>query len=315
MDLYDALGVNKSASADDIKKSYRKLARKLHPDVNPDDKAAEERFKEVSQAYEVLSDQAKRSLYDEFGADSLQAGFDAEQARAHREWSRQRAGNGRGFGGSQTRGGEFVDVDDLLSGLFSRGDWQGPARGANQEVEFEIDLLEALNGVSREITLTRPQTARSGPPATQRLRVKIPAGVDTGARVRIAGKGEPGHGGGPAGDLYLIIHVKPHPLLERRGKDLYMDVPVTVGEAVRGASITVPTPDGDLRVKIPAGSSSGKQLRLRGRGVRPGGGKEDSGDLYLRVMVQVPSFGEKLTKAVEDIEAAYASSPRAALRL
>ena len=152
-------------------------------------------------------------------------------------------------------------------------------------------------------------------PRRERLRVHIPAGVDTGSRVRVPGRGGAGHGGGPPGDLYLVIRVRPHPLLERRGDDLYLDVPVTVGEAMLGAAITVPTPDGEVRLKVPPASQSGKQLRLRGRGVPRLKGK-GRGDLYVRVMVQVPAgAGEALRKAVDAVEDAYGGDVRRGLRL
>ena len=369
-DLYAVLGVKRGASADDIKKSYRKLARRHHPDVNPGNKGAEERFKEIAQAYDVLSDPEKRKVYDEFGSEGLQAGFDAARARAASEWAeRARAGTDAAAGGGF---GRYSNFEDIFGDIFGGAGRPGPQGGQDLEASLEIDLLDAIRGVSTEISIDRPdvcatcggsgndkasevvcsecqgsgrvQISRgpmsfartcprcggSGRMGTrtcptcggrgqtvhhERLNVRVPAGVDTGSRVRVAGKGTPGVGGGPHGDLYIVVRVRPHPLLERRDKDLYLDVPVTVGEAALGASVTVPTPDGEVRVKIPPGSQSGKRLRIRGHGVPPlkGGTR---GDLYIRVMVHVPvDGGEKVRDAIRAMESGYEKDLRGGLRL
>ncbi|HVN86042.1 MAG TPA: molecular chaperone DnaJ [Candidatus Binatia bacterium] len=373
-DLYAALGVTRSASADDIKKAYRKLARKYHPDVNPGNKVAEEKFKSISRAHDVLSDPNKRKLYDEFGEAGLQAGFDPARAREYAAW--QGRGTQADFGDAfaQQPGTRYHSFEDVFGDIFGAGAASsGPARGSDAEHEVQIAFLDAVRGVSTTLSVERTDTcsvcggsgqqrgagtrqcpecggrgqirAAQGPMAfvrtcprcngageiglqscsacggggqtrrTERLAVRIPPGVDNGSRVRVAGKGGPGYGGGPPGDLYLAVRVTPHPLLERRGDDLYLDVPVTVGEAARGGQITVPTPDGDVRVKIPPGSQSGRALRVRGHGVphRSGGGR---GDLYLRVMIHVPDHGapERLKSAIDAIDAAYASDLRAGLR-
>jgi len=369
-DLYSVLGVQRTASADDIKKSYRKLARKYHPDVNPGNKDAEERFKEVSQAHDILSDTEKRKLYDQFGMDGLQAGFDANQARAQRAW----AGAGGGAEEASARGGGFrySNFEDIFGDMFGGGAHPGPQPGQDIEAALDVDLLDAIRGVSTQISLDRPETcptcngsgsdpqsetvcpecqgrgqvqAGRGPISMmrtcprchgarrigtrvcatchgegqtmhrERLNVKIPAGVDEGSRVRVAGKGAAGRGGGPPGDLYIVVRVRPHPLLERKGNDLYLDVPVTVSEAVMGASIGVPTPDGPVRVKVPPGSQSGKRLRIRAHGVPAlkGGGR---GDLYIRLMVQVPvDGGEEVRDAVRKLDSGYGKDPRSELRL
>ena len=370
-DLYAVLGVQRQASADEIKKAYRKLARRLHPDVNPGNKQAEERFKEISQAYDVLSDPEKRKLYDEFGMDGLQAGFDAGQARAYRgRGTRRAAGAEEAF----TTGGfgRYANFEDIFGNIFEGGGRAATRAGADAEATLEVDLLDAVRGLSTQLSVNRaeacatcggsgidnasstvcPECQGSGhvqvghgpvafgrvcprcegrgrigtqPCATcggrgetshvERLNVRIPPGVDTGSRVRIAGKGAPGHGGGPPGDLYIVVRVRPHPLLERRGHDLYMDVPVTVGEAVLGASVTVPTPDGEVRVKVPAASQSGRLLRIRGRGV-PALKGGTRGDLYIRLMIQVPADGgETVRQAVQAMEPAYGGDPRSNLRL
>jgi molecular chaperone DnaJ len=378
-DLYADLGVKRTASAEEIKKAYRKLARKHHPDVNPGNREAEEKFKKVSFAYDALSDPAKRKAYDEFGMDGLQAGFDPERAR---EFKRAQGAYGGFARGSQdTAGGEaggfgrYSSFEDIFGDLFGgRGESVGaePAqRGPDLESTLEIDLLSAIRGTTATISLTKPvecptchgsgtegggttcpecngrgQTkVGTGPlsfnrrcprcngtgrinqrPCPQcagagriekveKLNVKIPAGVDDGSRIRLAGKGGAGLGGAPPGDLYIVTRVRPHPRLERRGQDLYLQVPVTVGEAMHGATIDVPTPDGTVKLKVPPGSQSGTKLRLRGKGV-PDMKSSDRGDLYVVLMVQVPTDGnERVRQAVTVLEDSYARNPRADLRL
>jgi molecular chaperone DnaJ len=371
-DLYAVLGVKRGASAQEIKKAYRKLARRYHPDVNPGNKQAEERFKELSQAHDILSDPDKRKIYDEFGMEGLQAGFDASRARAYSEWAgRPRTGpEAESFG----RGGfgRYTDFEDIFGGVFGGAARPGPQRGADTEAALEIGLLDAIRGAATQVTIDRPEvcaacdgsgndassetvcpecqgrgrvqmghgpiafgracprcggTGRIGTrscsacngqgqtPHRERLNVHIPAGVDMGSRIRVAGKGAPGRSGGPHGDLYIVVRVRPHPLLERRGDDLYLDVPITVGEATLGATITVPTPDGAVRLKIPAGSQSGRQLRVRGHGVPAlkGGAR---GDLYVRLMVHVPvDGGARVREAIQAMESAYGKDPRSGLQL
>jgi molecular chaperone DnaJ len=351
-DLYAVLGVARNATADEIKKAYRKLARKHHPDLNPGNKQAEERFKEVSQAHDILTDARKRKLYDEFGMDALQPGFDAERAREYRRWAESGHGFsfrpeggpsssfGFEFGGRRRRGREAAEeestFEDIISRMFGGGQAESaaPSRGEDLEHSVEVDFLDALRGTELPVTIRRPTpcpqckgTGRQGMRACtrcggtgnvetrERLTVKIPPGVANGARVRVRGKGGTGRGGG-AGDLYFRVTVRPHPLIRRDGNDLTIEVPITVGEAIRGASIEVPTPDGPVRLKVPKGSQSGQRLRLARRGVRdPKGGTP--GDLYVRLMVQVPTNGasDRLDDAVEALEGAYTGNPRAHLAL
>jgi len=371
-DLYRVLGVSRGASAEDIKKAYRKLARRYHPDVNPGNKEAEERFKEISQAHDILSDPDKRKLYDEFGMGGVQAGFDAARARAQGEWVRQQ-GAGFGQAGFGRAGfGRYANFEDIFGNLFGGAARSGPQPGQDAEASLEIGLMDAIRGLATQLTIDRPETCATchssgndptsettcpeclgqgrvqvgrGPVSfgracprcagtgrigtrtcptcngrgqtvrQERLAVRIPPGVDTGSRVRVAGKGTPGVGGGPPGDLYIMIRVRPHPLLERRGSDLYLDVPITVGEAVRGGTISVPTPDGEVRVKVPPGSQSGRLLRIRGHGVPDlkGGAR---GDLYARLMVQVPvDGGDRMREAIQTVESAYGRDLRSGLRL
>src|SRR5579875_2693462 len=313
-DLYAVLGVPRTASAEEIRKAYRKLARQHHPDVNPGNRQAEERFKEISFAYDVLGDPEKRRLYDEFGHEGLQPGFDPVRAREYRRWSE----SGRGFA-------------DILNEMFG-GAAHAPASGQDIEHPLEIDFLDALRGTQTAVTIRRPApcapcggSGRQGRRACtacggtgtveqrERLTVKIPPGVDDGARLRVAGKGGVSPSGGPPGDLYFVVKVRPHPQLRRDGRDLTVEVPVTIGEAMLGATITVPTPTGRVQLKIPKGSQSGQRLRLRGRGVPdPKGGPP--GDLYVRLMVQVPpNGGEQVREAVATLERAYPGDPRAHL--
>jgi len=280
-DYYDVLGVSRTASQEEIRRAYRRLARQSHPDVNkePD---AENRFKEISEAYDVLGDAEKRSAYDRFGADW----------RAAREAGATAAGGGRrragGFedpaGGFRTADFEDVDVmfgeggfGDLFGDLFGRGGGGGVAMGgADQEAVLELDLEEAARGGRRRITLERGRT----------LEVDIPRGVADDQRIRLAGQGGPGIGGGPPGDLYLRMRLRPHPRFRVDGRDLHVTLPVSPADAALGATVQVGTLDSTARVKVPAGSSSGRRLRLRGKGLpNPSG---SPGDLYATVQIEVP---------------------------
>jgi DnaJ-class molecular chaperone len=289
-DLYAVLGIARTATADEIRKAYRKLARETHPDVKPNDPKAEERFKEVSFAYEVLSDPEKRARYDEFGVEGLAEGFDPNQARAWQRWQRS-AERSPGFESHASN----IDLDDLLGGWFGGRATAGPRRGADAEAEVTVDLLDAALG--GEVSL---ELAGRGP-----LRVRIPAGSDEGTRVRLAGQGMPGRDGGPAGDLYLGIHVRPHPLYRREGSDLHLEVPVTLSELVVGATIDIPTPDGVANAKVPPRSPNGRTLRLRGKGARRRDGSR--GDLYAKLVVALPETDDpKLASLAHEIDALHA---------
>jgi molecular chaperone DnaJ len=354
--LYETLGVAKNASADEIKKAYRKLARQYHPDRNPGDKDAEERFKEVQTAYDVLSDPEKRKQYDAFGsADGRRAGPGGFT------WT----GGGEGF--------DFGDLGDIFGGIFGRGrgaTQQQPRgqRGADVEVEVNLSFEDALRGLETRIpveietacrecggTGAKPGTAPKICPEcngrgvlaesqglfalsqpcprcrgngtviedpclvcagsgrerrTRRYTVKIPPGVRDGTRIRLKGKGEAGYGGAPAGDLHVVTRVADSPVYQRRGADLVVNVPVTFAEAALGASVEVPTPEGPVSLKIPAGSQDGKLIRIRGRGAPKlkGGGR---GDVLARVRIDVP---KRLTKAereaIENLQKVTRQDPR-----
>jgi curved DNA-binding protein len=284
-DPYAILGVARDADADAIKKAYRKLAQKYHPDRNPDDASAEDRFKQVSQAYSVLSDPERRASYDEFGAVALDPNFDAEQAR---RFGGFRQGGG-GFGGFDPGDMGTGGLGSLFENLFGGGghgpQTPRPRAGANLESDFELDFLEAARGSSRRITVNRPQP--DGSSRTDTLTVQIPAGIADGGRIRLSGKGSRGTHGGPAGNLYVTVRVRSHPVFRREGQDLHMDVAVSVSEAILGADIEIPTLDGRVTLHVPPETDSGARLRLKSKGFPPAGSKA-AGDLYVTVLIRVP---------------------------
>ncbi|MER8014062.1 J domain-containing protein [Streptomyces griseoluteus] len=305
-DFYEVLGVPRDADRDEIQRAYRKLARTYHPDVNKDP-AAEERFKEVNEAFSVLSDPDQRARYDRFGEDFRQVPEDWEERAG------AGAGTGGGFrwstsGGPRAQyatggfGGEGVDVDDLFSSLFG-GAGRMRVPGADQEAELPLTVEEAYRGGRRTVTLT-------GPSGQRRYEVDVPPGVTDGQRIRLAGEGGRGGGDGPAGDLYLRVRIQPHPRFRLDGRDVYVQLPVTPWEAALGATVPVSTPSGaTAKVTVPAGSSSGRRLRLRGEGM-PGPRGAD-GDLYaeLRIMVP-PRLGDKERELFEELAAVSSFDPR-----
>jgi DnaJ-class molecular chaperone len=326
-DYYAALGVGKNASADEIKKAYRKLARKYHPDVNPGDKDAEERFKLISEAHDVLINPEKKKIYDEFGEEGLRAGFDPEQARRYKQWQQYggaRAAGGPGFYGDFSFDGgsvHYSGFEDIFKNIFggmgasgTRGQPQrGPRKGADIESTLEVDFMTAIRGETTRVTFQK-QSFGGGAPHRETIDVKVPQGVDDGSRIRLAGKGEPGIEGGPPGDLFVTIRVRSHPLLTRDGDNLRLDLPVTVAEAMKGAEVSVPTPDGSVQLKIPSGTRSGQTLRMKGKGV-PNLKTKKPGDMYVTVRVQVPSTSdENALKAAETLERFYDGDVRRNIR-
>jgi DnaJ-class molecular chaperone len=305
-DYYEVLGVARGASEADIKKAYRRLARKLHPDVNPGDKAAQKRFQEVQEAYEVLQDGEKRRAYDRFGhagpgAGFGGAGFDPRSAGGP---------GGAGPGGSPFESFHFEagDLGDLFGNLFGgrRGGPSGPRAGEDVRAQIEVSFRDAVLGGTASLALRRERacatcgaTGRSGKATcptcrgdgvvaeSERVRVRIPEGTEDGGAIRLQGKGAPGAGGGPAGDLYVTVRVTAHPYFERRGNDIHGIVPVTVKEAYAGAEIAVPTIHGSVRAKVPPGTQGRQKFRLRGQGVKdPRTGH--TGDHIYTVRVMVP---------------------------
>lgn len=294
--LYDILGVAKTATDDEIRKAYRKLARKHHPDVNPGNKSAEDRFKKVSSAYEVLSDTKKRAAYDEFGDDSLQGGFDAVKAREYQRWQNSRQQRTQDFG--QETNAEFDFAD-----FFGRGRPRGPARGSDMHAAMQMELHQAIAGT--EVSLDVPGHGT--------VRVRIPPGAETGSVVRIPGKGGAGRDGGPNGDLVIEIEVTAHPRVRREGLDLHMELPVTLDEAYNGASIEVPTFEGNVMLKIPPRSQNGARLRLRGKGI---GRKDARGDFLIQLSVRMPDKDdEALAAALRASSTAYSKPVREELKL
>jgi molecular chaperone DnaJ len=380
-DFYSILGVSKTSTQEEIKKTYRKLARKWHPDLNPGNEEAEQKFKDISRAYEALGNEEKRKLYDEFGEEGLQSGFDADKAREYKSWSsgfQQQAGEGGAFYGGGAGFGQYSSYEDLFGDLFGHGasgggfGSRGPARGRDIEHEMTIDFLNALRGFETELSMQKTLTCstchgsgqapgskmttcsacggsgrlnvaegpmqftracprcgghgQTGTPCqqcggsgqvigTERIRVKIPRGIKEGSRVRVAGKGEPGMNGGKPGDLYLVIRVSPHPFLKREGDNLRMEVPVTVSEAMAGSSVTIPTVDGSINLKVPPKSQSGQTLRLKGKGAYNPKTKS-RGDLLVTIFVKVPQTDDPVAlEAAGKIDGLYEKDIRTNLRL
>jgi molecular chaperone DnaJ len=375
-DYYDLLGVSRKASAKDIRAAFRKLARKYHPDLNPGDKSAEEKFKELQEAYDVLSDTKKRQMYDQYGfySDNIPAGGpggggghpDDAGAGVNFDFGGFDFG---GAGAGPSAGGGGSSFRDLFSQFFRGG--RGAAAeveqeaGADLEYQIEIDFWDAVRGAVKKLTITRldscdtchgtgaigsaqtcPTCNGSGTiqqsagkmkfnvPCTRcggtgkirkacptcngegRIRksetidVRIPAGLASGSRLRVPGKGNAGTMGAPAGDLYLHVDVKPHPYFERRGNDLYTEVPVTVSEATLGAKVEVPTIDGRSLVRIPPGTNSGKTLRLKEKGV-PSARNGSRGDQYVEIQVVVPQpTDERVRNLMKELETVAPEDPR-----
>ena len=309
-DYYKVLGVSKGASADEIKKAFRKLARKYHPDVNPGDRKAEEKFKEINEAYEVLSDPDKRNKYDTLGP-NWQEQFGYQPGAGRRSYAY------RGSPMDYDTGGSFSDFFEALFGRSAAGGTRaGPSTtrtdyrrraGDNIEQPVEVMLSEAFMGATRTFNIQSTEvcplcrgTGEVGGKAcancaaqgmiarNKRIQVKIPAGVDNGSKIRVAGEGQPGIGGGPRGDLYLVISVKPDPVYERKGDDLYIDIEVDLVKAMLGGEVPVPIPDGrKLILTIPAETQNGRMFRLAGKGM-PHLRAEGSGNLFARVKVVLP---------------------------
>lgn len=352
-DYYEVLGVPRNASEQDIKKSYRSLARKYHPDVNPGDKEAEERFKEIQEAYEVLSDNEKRARYDQFGHTGVN-------------------GNGFGFGGAGADFG-FGDIFDMFfsSGFGGGTRRQGPQRGSDLRLDIEISFEEAAFGVEKELSVpreercdncggsgaapgTRPSTCptcngtgqirlsqntplghfqtvrtchhcqgqgtivttpcstcrgRGVVQRTRKLKIKIPSGVDSGSRLRMAGEGESGTRGGPPGDLYVYINVRPHKKFRREGYDIFCEEAVTMAQAALGGKIMVATLDGKVELSIPAGTQSGTTFRLKGKGIQ----RLNSvarGDQHIRIHVETPTnLNEKQKELLREFARLYGTEP------
>jgi curved DNA-binding protein len=310
-DYYEVLGVPRSADAEQLQEAYRRLARTYHPDVNKDPEA-EERFKEVNEAYRVLSDPGTRARYDRFGPDFRRIPEGAEEAAtAGRAGARGAGFAGRGFGdrgsgdpgfGDRGFGDLGMDLEDLLADLFGARAGGRPVAGADQEVELELTVEEAYSGGRRWVRLAGPDGQRS-------YEVNIPPGVTDGQRIRLAGQGGRGVGGGPAGDLYLVVRIAPSSRYRLEGRDLHVKVPVSPWEAALGATVPVDTPGGELKVPIPPGSSSGRRVRLAGQGMPNPRGQ--AGDLYAEVRIVVPKrLHRRERELFEELARASTFDPR-----
>ena len=309
-DYYEIMGVSRDATQDEIKRAYRKLARKYHPDVSKDPDA-EEKFKQLGEAYEVLKDPEKRAAYDKLGA-NWKAGQDFHPPP---DWDAGFEFSGGGF----TGGAGEADYSDFFESLFggafrgARAGGQGfKARGNDTHAKVLIDLEDAYRGAVRHITLQVPEVDANGHVTTKvrTLKVNIPKGVKEGQPIRLAGQGSPGLGGGPAGDLYLEIAFKPHPFYRVEGKDVYLELPVTPWEAALGDKVKVPTPGGVLDLKIPAGSNSGKKMRLKGKGIPA----RQPGDFYVELKVMTPPAQNDEQRAFYEVmKEKFHYNPRSAL--
>ena len=302
-DFYETLGVSRTASDKELRSAYRKLARKLHPDVNPNDRASEERFKEVNSAYDVLSDPDKRKKYDRYG-ENWEHADEIERAQRQRGSTRTRYFYGNGPGGIEygSADGEMGDLSDLFGGLFG-GRGAGGRRGAarqqrnlNVEQPVDVTLEEAFAGTTRLMMVD----AEGG---QRRIEVKLPAGVTNGSRVRVAGEGAEGFDG-RRGDLYLVVNVRPHDRYERKGDDLYVDVDAPLTTAVLGGEVEVQALDRKVALKLPPLTQNGRLFRLGGLGM-PKLGQDGRGDLYARVRVRLPEqLGESEKTLFEELKAA-----------
>jgi DnaJ-class molecular chaperone len=287
-DLYKVLGVAKDSTQADVKKAYRKLVKTLHPDLHPGDKAKEAQFQKISAAYDILGDPEKRKRYDAGEIDA------SGQERPERQYYRQYAGADPHNRYSQAGGhADFADMSDVFADLFGAraarggaGDRGFAARGADLRYHLEVDFMDAALGAKRAVPLPD-----GGP-----IELTIPAGVRDGQTLRLRGKGQPGIGGGPAGDAYVEIGLRPHPLFTRDGNDIEVEVPISLDEAVLGGRIEVPTISGRVTMTVPKGASTGLRLRLKGRGIKPA--KGPSGDQHVRLTIVLP---EKITPEMEEI--------------
>lgn len=324
-DYYQTLGVAREASGDDIQKAYRKLAKKYHPDLNPDDKAAQKKFKEVQQAYDVLSDEKKRKMYDQFGP-----AFEQVRQGGGTPWSSQVPPEMEGFDFGQAFGGGRgsntgsvpPELEDLLKqftgggggfnfgggGTGRRRGRKAPAQpGADLQHEVEVPFRTAVTGGEVSLRLKRPGSK------AETLTVKIPAGIEDGKTMRLRGQGEPSQQDGPPGDLLITVRVTPHANFRRDGLDLIVRVPVTLAEAALGAKVDVPTPQGEITLKVPAGTSSGQRLRAKGQGIRKADGS--TGDLYAEIQITLPKqIDEDAAELIRKLDAKLdQKDPRAEL--
>ncbi|MBI1180043.1 MAG: DnaJ domain-containing protein [Alphaproteobacteria bacterium] len=307
-DPYKVLGVAKTASQDEIRKAYRKLAKEAHPDLNPGDKKAEERFKTISLAYDIVGDADKRGRYDRGEIDAS-----GTERPPQQEFYRQYADADGGFRYQSSAGFEdFVDLSDLFSGVFQRGGGPGGPgggrggrmKGQDLRYHMQVDFLEAVNGARKRVTMPDGRT----------LDVAVPAGLRAGQTLRLKGNGMPGMNGGPAGDALVEIDVNPHPVFERDGDDIVVELPISLDEAVLGGKVEVPTITGKVNLTIPKGASSGQTLRLRGKGV-PGAKNRAAGDQRVKLKIVMPAkIDADLEAFIETWRESHGYDPRAGMK-
>jgi len=302
-DPYEILGVKKETSQEDIQKAYRRLAKKLHPDLNPGNKKAEEQFKEVTSAYDLLGDAEKRARFDRGEIDA--SGAERPPQGFYRDYAERRASNPYA---SDEGYADFAGVDDDFAELFGRGARGGRGgranlrmRGADAHYRLALDFLDAINGAKRQVTL----------PDGSAIEVTIPPGSRDGQVLRLRGKGGPGIGGGPPGDALVEIEVRPHPIFTREGDDIHLEVPISLADAVLGGKVTVPTPSGEVSMTVPKWANSGTVLRLKGRGVpRP---KHGRGDEYVKLKLMLPEKPDpELEQLIRQWHSAHAHGQRRA---
>ena len=314
-DYYATLGVARGASAEEIKKAYRKLARENHPDLHPDDPKAKEKFQQVQNAFDVLNDPKKREMFDRYGSAYESMGGGGPQGA--RPWPGAGGGPRGGeahevnledlFGGGG--GGGFADLFKQFGNRGARGGGRRPLpeEGADLEHELSIPFASAVLGGEAQIAVQR------GDGRTETIRVKIPAGIEDGKRIRLRGQGEPGANGGQAGDILIRVAIAPHPHFRRFGKRLEVSVPITLAEAIAGGKIDVPTPHGMITLTVPPGSSSGRKLRVKGQGVKAGSG--EPGDLFAELEIVMPKdLSDEDRQQLAEIAQRYNENPRAELR-
>ena len=318
-DYYKVLGVSKTASKEEIGKAYRKLAKKYHPDLHPDDKTAKEKFQEVQQAFDVLNDDKKRKMYDQFGPD-----FENMQNGGFRGGAGGFNGYGGGFNGGGPGGAQWeFNMDDLFGGAGGAGGFdpssffggfgrrggrrrRTPIKG--QDIPYPINISFEVSVLGGEVKIP----FQSGSGEVKTVTAKIPAGIETGKKLRLSGLGEPSLNGGPAGDLVLNVTVLPHPVFTRQGKDLLLKLPVTIAEATLGAKVSISTPKGEGILNIPAGTSSGKKLRVKGAGIQF---KSAPGDLLVEIMINVPqSVSPEEAEVLRGLDKKYSGNLRSGIQ-
>jgi len=316
-DYYKTLGVSRDASQEEIEKAYRKLARKYHPDMNPDDQTAKKKFQQIQAAFDMLSDPQKREMYDRYGSS-----FETMGAGGPRGAPTWHAGPGFNFSFEDLDFGQFFgdrfgaeagEGPGGIFGQFERGGGRarkrsaGPRRGNDLHAEVEIPFATSINGGEVSLDIHCP-SGKGGA-----LNVKIPPGIEDGKKIRLRGQGEPAAGGGVPGDLLLTVRVTPHPCFQRRGNHLHVKLPVTLSEAALGAKVDVPTPRGTVALRIPPGTSSAAKLRIKGHGVASANGP--AGDLFAEVQIVLPdTLDEASRKAIRQLDDRYSHDPRANLR-